>query len=130
MLRLPINVNEYKEATGPISGDEYRTLAENYDRILAEGLAQLEKHNIIYGHQASDSGKLIKRLKKRRDEYLLFVRDSEVPFTNNLAERGFGGLRNRKKITLASCKKKGLFFIQDFCGIFYRFFSCLKLDIL
>ncbi len=98
MLRLLIKANEYKEATGPISGDEYRTLAENYDRILAEGLAQLEKHNIIYGHQASDSGKLIKRLKKRRDEYLLFARDSEVPFTNNLAERGFRGLKNKMKI--------------------------------
>ena len=38
-------------------------------------------------------------------------------------------LRNKKKITFASCKKKGYFSYKIFIEYFIDFFSCLKSDI-
>lgn len=69
--------------------------SNRYDELLAEGKALLA--DMLPGSfGVKEFRKMLNRLERYKDSYLLFMRDYKVPFTNNLAERD-----------LRSCKTKG-----------------------
>ncbi|MEG2993722.1 MAG: transposase [Bacilli bacterium] len=76
-------------------------ICRRYDEIIK--LAYKE-HNTLpdYHFYHSDEIKLIKRLDTFRDAHLLFVKDFDVPFSNNTAERSF-------RISKTKLKVSGLF---------------------
>ena len=69
-----------------------------YDRIVNQG-------RIIIGQmQADDWGfsdfnAMLKRLEAYKDSYMRFIRDYDVPFTNNLAERDLRPEKTKQKVS-------------------------------
>ena len=69
-----------------------------YDRIVEEGhksIVQMAEGS--FGRQ--DFNAMLKRLSKHKDNYMLFMRDYKVPFTNNLAERDLRSEKTKEKIS-------------------------------
>jgi transposase len=58
--------------------------------------------------------KMLARLRDYKDAYLLFIRDYNAPFTNNLAERDLRPCKTRQKISGCFRTWKG---ISDFAKI-------------
>ena len=69
-----------------------------YDRIVAEGriaISHMKEGTFGYG----EFNAMLNRLSKHKDNYMLFMRNYIVPFTNNLAERDLRGEKTKEKIS-------------------------------
>jgi hypothetical protein len=80
---------------------------QDYDDLLVRGRTELESM------QEGDFGftefnAMLKRLTKFKDTYLLFIRNYEVPFTNNLAERDLRAEKTKEKVSLLFRTWKGI----------------------
>ena len=74
--------------------DEYR---RRYDEIVAAGFEVLKETKSRF-YQAEEK-KLLNRLKKYRDNHLLFAADFAVPFDNNLSERDLRMVKTKGKVS-------------------------------
>ena len=82
-----------KEAGGPLSPSELRTLYQQFGRILAWGDRENEKKPI------KESRNLIKRLDELRDLYLRFATTPGAWFDNNISERALRMMKLHVKVS-------------------------------
>lgn len=68
-----------------------------YDTILSLGEEQNSK--TIGTTAKKEECALLKRLRKYKDNFLLFLRDFQIPFTNNVSERDLRKCKNRQKMS-------------------------------
>ena len=98
---------------------EYDALQKRYRNILTRAERELPpipaKQNCKRGRVAkSDAHNLWERLKEHQSAVLLFARDSNVPFTNNRAERDLRMSKVKQKVS--GCFRKAEF-AQAYCRI-------------
>jgi transposase len=98
---------------------EYDALQKRYRNILTRGERELPpipaKQNGKRGRVAkSDAHNLWERLKDHESAVLLFAKDSNVPFTNNRAERDLRMSKVKQKVS--GCFRKAEF-AQAYCRI-------------
>ena len=88
-----------------------------YDGILAKGNEENKKTK---GYTAKkEERRLLNRLKKYKEEHLLFLKDLRVPFTNNMSERDLRKCKNRQKIS-------GGFRSIDGCDMYCKIMSVVE----
>lgn len=102
-----------------LTPSEYEGLQKRYRNILTRGERELPpipaKQNGKRGRVAkSDAHNLWERLKDHESAVLLFARDSNVPFTNNRAERDLRMTKVKQKVS--GCFRKAEF-AQAYCRI-------------
>ena len=102
MINLLLSINRSKKiavAYG-LAGFERQDIEgykRRFDEIVTEGLLNLNSTaSRIY---RQDKKKLLRRLKKYRDNHLLFTYDFTVPFDNNLSERDLRMLKTKGKVS-------------------------------
>ena len=98
---------------------EYERLQRHYRALLTRGARELPpipaKQNGQRGRVAkSDAHNLWERLKEHESAVLLFARDSNVPFTNNRAERDLRMSKVKQKVS--GCFRKAEY-AQAYCRI-------------
>jgi hypothetical protein len=98
---------------------EYDALQKRYRNILTRGERELPpipaKHSGKRGRVAkSDAHNLWERLRDHESAVLLFAKDSNVPFTNNRAERDLRMSKVKQKVS--GCFRKAEF-AQAYCRI-------------
>jgi hypothetical protein len=96
-------MNVYKNddlAAGVVSCDpEKLSFFENeYDRILEIGRLELKQMNQSKWGYAKFNA-MVNRLTGFKDNYMLFMRDYKVPFTNNLSERDLRSEKTKEKVS-------------------------------
>ncbi|SCY25222.1 Transposase IS66 family protein [Pseudobutyrivibrio sp. AR14] len=67
------------------------------DQILCS--ADIEHKETIGHYYEADSRKLIKRIKKFRDNYFLWITDFSIPVTNNISERNLRPAKIKQKVS-------------------------------
>ena len=102
-----------------LTAHEYDALQKRYRNILTRGERELPpipaKQNGKRGRVAkSDAHNLWERLKEHETAVLLFAKDSNVPFTNNRAERDLRMSKVKQKVS--GCFRKAEF-AQAYCRI-------------
>jgi rRNA maturation protein Nop10 len=83
-------------------GKEFKTgylsnFLTRFDSIMADSFAENKKSGTRYYGQ--DEQTLITRILDYKNEYLAWVTNFEVPFTNNLSERSLRGVKSKMKIS-------------------------------
>lgn len=85
-----------KTACNPNLLEKYEN---KYDQLLKQGrtvLGGMKKKEFGY----AEFNAMVNRLTKFKDNYLLFMRDYKVPFTNNLAERDLRAWKVKEKVSM------------------------------
>jgi len=118
-----------------IDGEKFERLRQRYDELLARGIEQNKQ--VKSKTYREDERRLLRRLEKYRDNHLLFLRDFNVPFDNNLSERDLRHVKTKQKVSgcwrsmsgvqnylnvksvIETCKKNG----EDFYGAINALFS-------
>ncbi len=68
-----------------------------YDRLLTEGYEQNKKIKSQY--YKKEEKKLLNRMKKYKENHLMFLYDFSMPFDNNLSERELRHVKTKQKIS-------------------------------
>lgn len=61
----------------------------------------------VFYKYAKQEEALLNRLEKYRENYLLFIKRSKVPFDNNISERDLRKVKNRQKWQADSVRNRG-----------------------
>jgi transposase len=96
-------VNDHKERDQSLGINKceeslLKSYSERYDTLAQEGevvLAELKPGTFGY----DELRKMLARLRDYKDAYMLFIRDYNAPFTNNLSERDLRPCKTREKIS-------------------------------
>lgn len=96
------SLNEYRKElkTKGIEKLEEKQLekySKRYDELLEEGYKENKKIKGKYLRQ--EEQRLLNRLKKYKENHLMFLYDFSVPFDNNLAERDLRHVKTKQKIS-------------------------------
>ena len=103
MRKYITGMNDYKNrdlAAGitVCDPDKLSGFESEYDRLIKEGFTALgNMEGTELGYKKFNA--MLNRLDKRKDSYMLFMRDYKVPFTNNLAERDLRPLKTKEKVS-------------------------------
>jgi len=102
-----------------LTDKEYANLQKRYRNILTRGVKEMpkipEKPKGKRGKIAkSDAHNLLERLQKYETAVLLFAKDSNVPFTNNRAERDLRMAKVKQKVS--GCFRKEIY-ARAYCRI-------------
>lgn len=84
-----------------------------YDELVVQGknlLAAMKEKSFGY----DELRRMVNRLEKYKDSYMLFIRDYEAPFTNNEAERDLRHCKTRQKVSGCFRSWQG---VLDYCKI-------------
>jgi transposase len=93
-----VGMNDYKNKTEFCAADKLSELERTYDELLNEGdalLKGMKPNSLGFG----EFRPILKRLRKYKDAYMLFIRNYDAPFTNNQAERDLRHCKTRCKIS-------------------------------
>lgn len=93
---------------------EYET---RYDQILERALA--EYADVPCSDYYRDGFNLATRLKGYRDSHLLFLHDSRIPATNNLAERLLRNIKRKQNQAVSLRSNKSLEFLCDNMSVLF-----------
>ena len=77
--------------------EDLKRYQQRYDDILTMGFASNENTKSRYFKK--EEKKLLKRLKKYKDNHLLFLSDFTVPFDNNMSERDLRMIKGKTKMS-------------------------------
>lgn len=96
------SLNEYRKTLKTkeienIEEDKLNKYSKRYDELIEEGY--LENEKIKSKYLKKDEKKLLNRLKKYKENHLMFLYDFSVPFDNNLAERDLRHVKTKQKIS-------------------------------
>lgn len=93
--------DELKEAGAEeMDSDEYESIRKEYQEIIDRTLSQYEEeHQNMPAKYIPDGIKVLRRMKDYEKEHLLFLKDFDVEFTNNAAERQCRAVKAHKKIS-------------------------------
>lgn len=86
-----------KEGIETFTGDEINEFILKLDQILLKGLEENEEDRKPY--YADKEKTLIYRIIEYRDNYIYWIIDFDVPFTNNLSERNLRGIKSKMKVS-------------------------------
>ena len=85
----------------------------NYDELLKKGKKILkEMKESTFGY--NELHKMVNRLENNKDNYMLFIRDYDAPFTNNEAERDLRHCKTKQKVSGCYRSWQG---VIDYCKI-------------
>ncbi len=79
------------------TSDEINEFILNIDQLLLKGLEENENDSKPYF--AKEEKTLIYRIMEYRDNYIYWVLDFDIPFTNNLSERNLRGIKSKMKVS-------------------------------
>jgi transposase len=96
-----------------LAEDEFRSLTQSYDRLIAEGQKAQPPPGVpeLVRNQARN---LLLRVERRREEVLLFLSDFSIPFDNNQAERDLRMIKLQQKTSGCFRSQEGA---RRFCRI-------------
>ena len=77
--------------------DEINDFIQRLDEVLLKGLDENEKDNKPY--YSGKEKTLIYRIMEYRDNYIYWILDFDIPFTNNLSERNLRGIKSKMKVS-------------------------------
>lgn len=77
------------------SQEELKKFEEKFEKIMIE--ANKENQNEEQKYYIDTEATLILRILDYKNEYLLWIYDFDIPFTNNLSERGLRGVKSKQK---------------------------------
>ena len=109
-LAIAFGVEEFEQ-------DDLGRCRKRYDEIVAAGFDVLK--NTKSRFYQKEERKLLNRLKKYRDNHLLFAENFAVPFDNNLSERDLRMVKTKQKVS-------GCFRSLDGAKIFANLMSVIK----
>lgn len=104
---------------------EIKQAYTEYENIIKLGYEENETMK-EYHFYKKDELNLIKRLDKYKDNHLLFIKDFDIPFTNNTAERG---LRQTKRKLAVSFIFKNINTMKDYAKITSYTETCYRNNI-
>ena len=79
------------------SPEELSGFFEKFDNIMIDAYKENEEANSLY--YVKDEKTLILRILDFKNEYLAWVVNFEIPFTNNLSERSLRGIKSKMKVS-------------------------------
>lgn len=79
------------------SSDEINEFILKLDQALLKGLEENEQDSKPY--YAKKEKTLIYRIMEYRDNYIYWILDFDIPFTNNLSERNLRGIKSKMKVS-------------------------------
>ena len=103
--------------------EELKEISDTYDSIIEKGFIENNKVDLIYILNKTDEFNLIERLKKFKENHLLFAHDFSVEFTNNTSERG---LRQVKRKLAVSFMFKNANRMKDYAIILSYLETCYR----
>ena len=118
-----------EEAGGSLTFQERTPFEERYDAIFTEGEKECPLPVPQEGKRRRGRVKrgksrcLLDRLRERKAETLLFMRDPLVPYTNNLAERDIRPFKLKEKVSGCFRSMKGA---EAFCLLRSFISTCIK----
>ena len=122
MIKFLLKTSELvTQAGGELSDKQALEFRKKYRKILRK--AELECPENIKQRAQSKSRNLLERLLEFEEETLMFMEDSEVPFTNNQGERDLRMTKVQQKISGCFRSIRGA---QDFCLIRSYLSTCRK----
>lgn len=86
-----------KEGKDTFTGEEINEFILRLDDVLLKGLEENENDSRPY--YAKKEKTLIYRIIKYRDNYIYWILDFDIPFTNNLSERNLRGIKSKMKVS-------------------------------
>ena len=90
-------MNAYKETTQECPDDKYAEFEHRYDDLVENGAKILENTPKLFG--CDELRRMINRLTDYKQNYMLFVKNYNAPFTNNLAERDLRPCKTKQKVS-------------------------------
>lgn len=96
LIKFLTDINKLKKEKD-ISEEEYIQYEIKYDQILKEGEEENKKIKSQYAKEKTKT--LLKRLKEYKKEHLLFAKEKDAPFTNNLSESDLRMIKRKTKIS-------------------------------
>ena len=120
------SLNEYKKELlskniTSISMQNLEKYSLRYDEIIKKGFEENKK--ITSKYYAKEERKLLNRLKKYKENHLIFIYDFSMPFDNNLSERELRHVKCKQKISGFFKSKEGL---QSYLDIKSLIITCKK----
>jgi transposase len=135
-----LEMNEHKikdicEGKTSCGSDMLRLFEDKYDEYVSTGRLQLESM-LPKSFGYDELRRMVNRLEKHKDSYMLFMRNYEAPFTNNQAERDLRHCKTRQKVSgcfrswngvleyckirslLSTAKKRGLNLLDSLTTLF------------
>lgn len=108
-----------KEGKTSMPEEEYEAIEKQYAEIILNKIEEhRNKHPELYVHGKKkfipDSIPLFKRMYQYKEQHLLFLRDFNVPYTNNAAERGCRAMKKKKNI---SGYAESISNVNDYCAL-------------
>ena len=105
MRRFMYEMNEYKKAdmagkaTMPTGcePEQLKVFSKRYDELIDQGETAKEKTDNKYAKD--ELRKILERLRRYKDAYLLFMKNYSAPFTNNQAERDLRPCKGKQKMS-------------------------------
>lgn len=80
-----------------IEKEKLQKYSQRYDEVIEEGYLENKKTKGKYLKQEEKS--LLNRLKKYKENHLMFLYDFSVPIDNNLSERDLRHIKSKQKIS-------------------------------
>ena len=84
-----------KKEKEEFSQEELKKFEDKFEKIMIEANTQNEEEKQKY--YVDKEATLILRILDYKNEYFLWIYDFEVPFENNLSERGLRGAKSKQK---------------------------------
>ena len=106
---------------GTLTDEVIAGLENKYDALLSEGLTENEECTPKWAKKEEKA--LLNRLKKYKENHLLFLHFHEVPFDNNMSERDLRKCKNRQKMSGGFRNLEGM---GMYCRILSFIESCKK----
>jgi hypothetical protein len=102
--------------------DQFEQFSKRYDELITQGQALIDGKSEATLHGFDDIRKMVNRLHDYKFNYLLFMQDYSLPFTNNTAEVSLRSEKTKQKVS-------GCF--RSWCGLVTNatnrsFFATLK----
>lgn len=90
---------EMKKGNSSLKTENILKYEEDYSKIIKEGELEFKNDTNPHKDYTAEDMQLLRRLKKYKENHLIFMYDFRVPFDNNLAERDLRMIKAKKKIS-------------------------------